>query len=89
MAQVSLTLAIVIAAALALVAVALNQLIELTAPAMFVLNLAVGLAFMVLWDRLIMKGVDIRREIVEDQNTALAILYLVPALILMAAAAAV
>lgn len=70
------------------VAVAITQAIELSAPAMFILILGMGLGAFVIWDNVLFRDVDTIKEIVRDHNVALAIFYLIPALLILSASLA-
>jgi len=65
--------------------VALNVMIELSAPAMFLLTLSMGFGAYVVWDIVLMKDVDTLEEIVERKNVAYAVFQLIPALLVLAA----
>lgn len=68
--------------------VAVTQAVELSAPAMFILFLGLGFGVFVVWDRVLFRDVDTVAEIVERQNLALAVFYLVPALLVLGASLA-
>jgi len=78
-----LTLAMV--AGVVAATIALNAMVELSAIAMFMLIIAMGFAFYVVWDVVLFKHVDTRKEIIDEQNIAYAITLCIPALLVLAA----
>lgn len=66
--------------------VALNAVIELSAPAMFLLILAMGYGAFTVWDVVLLKNANTYEEIVTKGNIAYAIYMCIPALLVLAAA---
>lgn len=80
-----LVLALACVAGVAASIVALNVMIELSAPAMFMLTLSMAFGAYVVWDMVLLKDVDTIHEIVHKENVAYAVFMLIPALLVLAA----
>lgn len=80
----------IVFAALALGAVAAvfawYNAVELAAHAQLVLSLAFGIGTFLLFDNVLLRNVDTRREIIENKNVAYALFLLVPVLVFIGAA---